>query len=254
MGSSLFKRTTRGVVLTDAGKRTLPHLEEIAQRLHAIQTEDSTVDDELTIAAPSYLASPLLRFVVRSLPNHQVRGLMLAPSLIRAFSSENLFDAAITMGTPTFPKSWVSTEVGLLREGLFASPSVAKSFGKTRIDPKKLESRLFVGAVDGVNGQLVPANDGCPLGPARKFGHHAVQLSLALEFAAESDQLVYGVALAARDLVERGELAEIRVRGWNRTQPLVLTVNADRVLASVQHSLARSLRAALSELGERADS
>lgn len=40
IGASLFKRTTRGVLLADAGKRALPHLEEIAARLRAIQSEE----------------------------------------------------------------------------------------------------------------------------------------------------------------------------------------------------------------------
>ena len=96
----------------------------------------------------------------------------------------------------------------------------------------------FVTPVSFSAGQWTPIEDGCPLPPReRRAGHEAQTIALALELAAETDQVVFGPRIAARPFVERKRLVEIPVAGWNISFDLLLAVDIDRV---TQRSATRS--------------
>ena len=99
-------------------------------------------------------------------------------------------------------------------------------------------------------GQFVPVDDDCPLThDDRTIGHEAQTIGLALELAATTGQLVFGPSVAARRYVSSGALVEVKVRGWDVTEPLFIVSNSDRVLARVQKAIVRALRVALRGLG-----
>ena len=80
--------------------------------------------------------------------------------------------------------------------------------------------------------------DGCPLAPnERKTGHEAQTISLALELAAETGQLIFGPALAAKPFVEHKRLVEVPVQGWQVSFDLILAVDVDRVTQRTHHTL-----------------
>jgi hypothetical protein len=136
-----------------------------------------------------------------------------------------------------------------VRKALYAAPAVAKSLGAAPVDPRKLGEVPFVTPIYNVNGQFVPADDGCPLGHAhRRLGHQSQTLVVGLDLARMTGQLIFGPAIAAHAHVARGELVEVRVRGWEVSEPLTLAVNGERVRSRTQKALAALVARTLEEL------
>jgi hypothetical protein len=69
-----------------------------------------------------------------------------------------------------------------------------------------------------------------------------------LEIAARTGQLVYGPVLAARRHVERGDVVEVQVKGWDLRDPLHFVCDSGRVLARVQTAVTKAIREGLVEL------
>ena len=249
LGRQLLSRTGRGVRLTDEGRRLAPHLEELVARLRLVARGDVQPAPEITVAAPSFLASIFLGRVAAAIPTLRIRGLELPPASIRAYATERLFDAAMSLGPERLPDVWVTRSVGEIRKGLFASPALAKRMRPFPATVERLRDVPFVTPVYSTNGHLVPADDECPLPRGeRRLGHEAVTIGLALELAARTDQLVFGPVIASRWFVERGLLEEVPVRGWTVSEPLHIACHGDRVLATVQGAIVRALATALAEM------
>ena len=248
LGATLLARSTRGVIVSDAGHRLIPQLEEVAARLTQLRPGAAT-NEELALAAPSYLNAVFLPRIAAALDGVVVRGLELPPALVRAYAVENFFDVALVVGTEKLPGAWVNTAVGQVRKALFATPDVARKLGAGPIDPKRLAELPFVTPIYNVNGQFVPADDGCPLGHThRRLGHQSQTLVVGLDLARSTGQLIFGPAIAAHAHVARGELVEVRVRGWDVCEPLTLAVNGERVRARTQKALAALVARTVAEL------
>jgi DNA-binding transcriptional LysR family regulator len=248
----LLSRSSRGVSLSEGGRRLLPYVEDAVGRLRLLG-RDSTNSGatDLTLAAPSWLVHLFLPAIASSQPELRVRGLELPPPLLRAYAAENFFDLTlVTSDEQRFPGAWVSTHVGEIRKALYATPELARSLGAMPLEPDALKPVAFVSPIFNLNGQFVPVDDDCPLThDDRTVGHEAQTIGLALELAATTGQLVFGPAVAARRYLASGALVELKVRGWDVTEPLFLVTNSDRVLARVQKAIVRALRAALRGLG-----
>jgi DNA-binding transcriptional LysR family regulator len=248
LGVTLLARSSRGVIVSDAGRRMMPQLEELAARLRGLRAE-VTAHEELALAAPSYLNAIFLPRIAAALPEVRVRGLELPPALVRAYAVESFFDVAFLVGDEALPGDWVVTRVGRVRKALFAPPSLAARLGHAPVDPARLRELPFVTPIYNVNGQFVPADDGCPLAhPARRLGHQSTTLVVGLDLARATGQLIFGPAIAAASHVARGELREVRVRGWDVREPLSLAAAGARVRAKTQRALASLVAAALAEL------
>jgi hypothetical protein len=178
-----------------------------------------------------------------------VRGLELPPALVRAYAVEHFFDVALVVGGEDLPGAWVATAVGHIRKGLFAAPEVARRLGPGPVDSERVAQLPFVTPIYSVNGQFVPADDGCPLGVGqRRLGHQAQTLLVGIDLARATGQLVFGPAIAVAGQVTRGELVEVPVRGWDVREPLKLAVNAERVRARTQKALNTVVSRTLAEL------
>ena len=66
--------------------------------------------------------------------------------------------------------------------------------------------------------------------------------------ARETGQLIFGPAIAAAAHVARGELAEVRVRGWDVRDRLSLSVDGQRVRAKTQRAIAAVIARTVAEL------
>lgn len=248
LGATLLSRSTRGVIVSDAGQRLIPQLEEVAARLQQMRP-DAGAREELALAAPSYLNAVFLPRIAAALPDVVVRGLELPPALVRAYAVENFFDVALVVGTEELPGAWVNSATGQVRKALFATPEVARKLGAAPVDPKRLAELPFVTPIYNVNGQFVPSDDGCPLGHTqRRVGHQSQTLVVGLDLARSTGQLIFGPAIAAHAHVARGELVEVRVRGWDVREPLTLAVNGERVRARTQKALAALVSRTIGEL------
>jgi DNA-binding transcriptional LysR family regulator len=246
----LLSRTSRGVALSSAGRKILPDIESVIaalERLKAGPVESSA--PELTMAAPSFLNSLFVPAIAARLPAVRLRALEYPPALVRAFAAEGVFDMALTIGQERLPGSWVSARAGEVRRGLFGSPALARSLGSS-VGNEKLRDIPFITPVYSFNGQSVPVDDGCPLGYERKIGNETQTIGVALEMAARTRQLVFGPAIAAHEHVKARRLVEIRVRGWNVSEPLYVACNGERVLARVQQAALDAVAGTLTELAE----
>ncbi len=244
----LFSRGARGVALSDQARLVLPQIEAAVASLQLLERRDTPSITELTVAAPSYLISSFLPAVASAQPQLNVRGIELAPSLVRAYAPENFFEMAIlARSADRMPVTWVSVRVGELRSGLFGSPELARRLGPFPTSVDKLRSVPFVTPIYNADGRYLAVDDDCPLSLAeRKSGHAAQTIGIALELAAQTGQLVFGPVVAARRLVATGALVEIHVRGWSVQEPLYISCNADRMMAKLQTAVVNAMRDASS--------
>ncbi len=248
LNAELLVRGARGVTVSETGRAFVPRLEELVARLQGLRSTDAPTQPELTLAAPSYLHAPFAPQIAGALPDHRLRCLSMPQLLVRAYASERLFQAAVTIGRERFPERWVESELGPMRSALFAAPSLAKRLGKAPIAEDALADHAFVSPIYVVNGQAVPVEDGCPIGrDRRKLGQEVETIGLGLELAARGDQLIYGPVIAARGHVAAGTLVEVPVARWaeRATEQLYLYCDGDRVLSRVQRALVECCAVAL---------
>jgi DNA-binding transcriptional LysR family regulator len=246
----LLTRGARGVALSEAGLRVAPEVEQTVARLNGLRGSDARADREITIASPSWLCLALVPRIAGALGDLRVRGIELPPSLMRALAGENIFDLALLPGSSErLPATWASHCVGDVRKGLFACPALAKELGGQPVSEERLAGIPFIGHIFNASGAFVAVDDDCPLPrAARTIGHEAQTFRLGLELAVHTRQLVFGPVLGARGHVERGELVEVRVRGWDVREPLHLACDGGRVLARVQTAISRAVAQALGAL------
>lgn len=246
LGVALLSRGARGVAVSASGQRLVPHLEQVVERVEMLRTADAA--PALTVAAPAFLNGLLLPVIAASHPDRRVRGIELPPGLVRAYAAENFFDLALTLGPERFPDTWITTLVGEIPKALFAPPAVARKLGRPPIDPESLREIPFIAPVYNHNGQFLIADDGCPIGAARRPGHEVQTVALGLTLAAETGQLVFGPRIAARAFVEEGRMVEVPVRGWDVREPAYVACNGERMLARAQREVVTAVRAELARL------
>jgi DNA-binding transcriptional LysR family regulator len=243
LGLKLPVRTARGVELTDAGAGMAPRLLDLLARVESLRSGDRS--PEMAIAAPSFLWSVVAARLGPLLGETSVHAVETSSRTLTGFASQPLFDAAIAVGETAWPGAWPKLHVGVVRRALFTTPRKARELGR-RVSAVSLRRERFVGRLLFERGQLMLSDDGCPLSPGeRLFGHRAQTVAMALELARQSDQLVFAPVLAARALVRRKALVEVRVAGWDVREPVHVVCHQDRVSARVQRALANTTRAVL---------
>ena len=247
----LLARSSRGVTLSDAGRRVLPLVEDAIGRLRLVSA--STQKPLLTVAGPSSLVEAFLPAIAGCLPDLRVRGLVLPPQLLRANAGANIFDATLlTADVDRLPSSWVSVPLGYLRQALFASPRTAASLGNQPVSVQKVRALPFVVPIYNTDGRLVAVEDDCPLAlRERVVGHEAQTIGLALALAAQTDHVVFGPVVAAHEYVQSGRLVEVEVQGWDTRDALYFACNGDRVQSRAQRTMVKTLRIALAAIDPR---
>jgi DNA-binding transcriptional LysR family regulator len=248
-GRRLLDRGSRGVLLSDAGRRLAPTLEEVVANLEQARNTDPDTT-ELTLGAPSYLQSSLLPVLASVAPTLRVRAFELPPALLRASAQDEGFDVLILPGElGHLPPSWSMEVIGELRKVLFASPSLAPKLGKPPVAPGSLRDLPFVCPVYRQQGRVVPVDDDCPLPRAqRRVGHQVQTILVALEVAAATNQLVFGPTIAAQRQLRSGVLVEVPVQGWDVKESLAFACHVDRVSARQRTALGNALRNAMKSL------
>jgi len=251
LGARLLARGARGVSLSPAAARLAPQLEDIVRRVSTLH--DSDASSELTIAAPSFLNVLLLPAIARAMPSVRVRGIEQPPALVRVYAAENIFDIALTLGAEPFPDTWEISRIGDIRKALFATPAVAKRLGRAPVSVERLRELPFVVPIYSHNGQFVVADEGCPIAGNRRIGHEVPTMALGLELAVATGHLVFGPTIVAKPYVDRHELVEVPVRGWDVREVLYVACNGERILARQRTAIVAALAGRLAELIGSAD-
>jgi hypothetical protein len=236
--------------VSEAGRAFVPKLEELVTRLDGLRSEDTTPRPELTLAGPSYLHRSFVPAIAEGLDDHRLRSLSMPQMLVRAYASERLFHAAVTVGRERFPERWVEAELGSVRSALFVAPSLAKKLGGGTITQAALADVPFVSPIYLINGQAVPVEDQCPLGRGRRqLGTEVETIGVALDLAAGGHQVVFGPAIAARGHVATGAVVEVEVEEWrgNPVETIYLYCDGDHVLARARRVIVERCTAALRE-------
>ncbi len=242
-GKKLLERGSRGVVLSEAGRRIAPVLEEVVARLdQARGTEPDTT--ELTMGSPSYIQAALLPVIAQSAPHLRIRSFEMPPSLLRSSAHDEGFDVVLIPGDATkLPSTWSEDNVGELRKGLFGPPALLHRIGRLPATPETIADIPFVMPVYRRDGRIVPVDDDCPLPrTSRRVGHSVQTIAVGLEVAAQTGQLVYGPVVSAHRQVVAGALVEIPVLGWDVRESLWLACHVDRVSARLRTGILAALR------------
>ncbi len=246
---TILARGARGVSLSEAGSRIIPHLSQVVDHLRSLRGGDADPGLELTVAAPSFLLTLFLPSIACCLENLRVRGLELPPALVRAYAAENFFDITLTIGTETLAGPWVSERLGQVRKALFGPPALARRLGPGKVPLPALSDIPFIHPIYSASGHFVPIDDGCPLHYSQRTkGHGAQTIGLGLELAMRTGQLIFGPAIAARRHVELGTLVEIPVAGWEVSEALYVVCDSQKVLARVHRAIVAALHIRLAEL------
>jgi DNA-binding transcriptional LysR family regulator len=244
-GVRLLARSTRGIALTEPGRAMVGRVLTAVAALRALRKPETAAERlDLTIAGPSYLVAHLMPTIATSHPRLHVRALELAPAYLRAYITENVFDAALIVGDlHGRPPTWTTDDVGVVRAALLGPPAVAAKLAPFPTSVERVRVVPFVVPTVASSDRFVPGTDACPLPrQERVIGHETQTIGAALEFAAQTDHVAFGPLIAARRLLEAERLVEIPVVGWNVAEPLFFMCNANRVLANVRKSILRALR------------
>lgn len=245
-GRELVTRSSRGVLLNEAGRELVPLLQDVVESLENARRAE-TSGPQLTFAAPSYLQLSLLRFVVPALPDVRLRVVELPPALLRAHAGDYGFELMLLHGPAgTLPAGWSAEVVGEVESGLFATPALAarlRAGARGPLPERVLEGVPFVVPLHFREGQFTAVDDGCPVPRSRRrIGHQVQTIAVALEIAKVSEQLVFGPLPIAERYVRDGELERVEVEGWDTRDALTLVCHGERVSAKTQAALAAALR------------
>lgn len=241
---ALLSRGTRGIHLRDDGMRLLPALERMVAAARSLDA-GGAAGRTLTVAAPPYLGSYLLPRIAVGLPGVRLRGVDLAPQVLRTQLTSDAFEVCISVGSDRVPPSWSVTAVGVLGMGLFACPKLQAQLGEGPIALERVRDLPLIVPTNPADGQF--GAEELPLGRGRARGHEASTFALALELAAVSEQLVYGPVLGARCYLDAGVLVRLDVAALRRNAPAYLGCRAAAVLATEQRAMVDVIRTALIE-------
>jgi DNA-binding transcriptional LysR family regulator len=250
LGVPLLHRAARGISPTEEGRKILARVAKAVDELSAtvsVPQRGSGPSLELTIAAPSYLASVVSPAVSTLLPAARVRVLEYVSAELRAWVTEDLFDVGLVPGgIDSLPGAWADEVAGFCRSVLLARPTFLKRLGASPLSPDRVQTLPFVGPVRACGDRIATLDDNCPLPWERRWiAHEAQTIGAALEFVACSDHVAFAPVLAARRLLAAGVLVEVPVVGWEVREPVHVLCNGERVLSRVRDIVVLAARSAL---------
>jgi DNA-binding transcriptional LysR family regulator len=249
-GVRLLSRGARGVAPTPAGRHVLPRIANAVEELRATtgMRDDQGPAPELTVAGPSYLIANMLPAMAMLLPRTRVRGLELAPAVLRSRVAENVFDVALSPGgIDNRPAAWTTDGVGALRLALFARPAFAERIGPLPLSTERVRALPFIGPAKMGGDRFATLYDDCPLPPEERWiAHEAQTIGAGLEFASRTDNVVFGPQIAARRYLASGAVVELPVAGWDVRESLHVLCNGDRVLSRVRTAVVQAAQEVLS--------
>lgn len=241
VGAQLLTRSARGVSVSLAGLRAIPMLEEIARGVRHLRVSTDAVPI-VRLAAPSSIMAAAAKELAGACEGYRFQCLELDPVRTRALAFEDVFDVAILAEDRGLGEVYAHEKIGETCSALFARPALAARLGPGPIPPERLVGVPFVMPALISDTRVVGGKDMCPMPfEERTQGHSAATFGAALELAASSDQVVFGPRLTARGWLDRGELVEVPVEGWDVRWAVWLDCHTTRVQARTMRAIRRAL-------------
>lgn len=205
---ALFERLNRRVILTDAGERFAPFVQDGFERLHGAmnQLRPITPDNVLTVSTgPAFAAKWLSPRLHRFIEEHPELELRIAASLALSDMRSEAVDVAIRFGGGNYPGLWVEQLADDAATPMISANLLRERFGGTMAldDLASLtllhdDSASFLPKAATWAVWLTQAGArGIDAGRGTRFSH----ADHALEAAVDGAGIVLGrLALAARDI------------------------------------------------------
>jgi DNA-binding transcriptional LysR family regulator len=248
LGARLINRGTRGIQLSEQGRRVIPEIEQAFRHLRRLSGDCSALAPELVLAGSCFLCALLVPGLGSALPALRLRVLEVPPILHGSLAADDVVDVLFTTRGHDLPARWVQLRLGELRRALFASPRVARAIGEAPT-LEALEPYPLVRLSCLRDGRLVPADGGGgAVGEHLSPGHEVQTVGAALEMAAHCDQLVLAPVASARAHLCAGTLVELAVAGAGGVDPVYLACDGARVPAALRRALSAAVRELLVKL------
>lgn len=158
MGSRLFERSTRSVVLTEAGEqlqaRAAVLMADFDELVSTVQRDDSKLEGHIRVMAPTMLTMVYLGQVINAfLEKHERITLELALVDASMNPQERGFDMAISGRTASY-EGVLDVPLCPVRPMLFAAPAYVAAHGEPAHPRELADHRCLVFAPTGVNWQF----------------------------------------------------------------------------------------------------
>jgi DNA-binding transcriptional LysR family regulator len=250
----LLTRGAGGITLTNTGQEVAATIKQAVAMLELVPRAGAGPRGRLTLAAPSWLNTLLAGAVLSALPDVRLRIIDVLPAFIRGYARENVFDVSFTLGRQTASPHFSEAALGELRIGLLAAPALAAKLGRQPVAPERIKEVPLGASVYNVAGQFVPIDIMCPLPLSERTPGCEIQsFRLAIDLAVGGREVLFGPVLAGFDYLERGQLCEVDVAGWDVRDTLYMACHVDRVLKPTEQRLGRALRDHVADLTRRVD-
>lgn len=158
MGSRLFERSTRSVVLTEAGEqlqaRAAVLMADFDELVSTVQRDDSKLEGHIRVMAPTTLTMVYLGQVINAfLEKHERITMELALVDQSTNPQERGFDMAISGRTASYD-GVLDVPLCAVQTMLFASPAYVAAHGEPAHPRELADHRCLVFAPTGVNWQF----------------------------------------------------------------------------------------------------
>jgi DNA-binding transcriptional LysR family regulator len=234
LGFILMERSNSGIRLTAKAAEILPFLRDFHTLQTRLEGAVSEVQQEevLSFASTSFFSTHFVPEAVAKLssrhPGLRLRMIDLPPSLFIPVGLRGAFQFCIHLGDLDWPKTWTSTQVGLLRWHLCCRaghPLVSKPSAKEAL------KYPFVYPVYWTHEGIRYGDDHCPIPIGKRVrGHETTTALSAREMVRETNHIGFLPELVIRQSVARGELETITIASWKPVkQPVYLSVKNDSV-------------------------
>lgn len=237
LGTTLVKRSAKGVVLTPDGTR----LAEVAREIVSTAQEfggakagrkKDAPRPLVTVAGPRFVCSELIAPAAEALRRtaaFRFRILDMSPDELIPAAFDSAFEIGVTLSPPHVSAAWDVKKLGELRWGLYASKDHP-------LAPVASQSEVlaypFLVPCYWTGKRFEAGDDQCPVSwKDRINGDETSSALTAMEVIRRCQvQLVFAPSIVAARYVAAGELREIRVKEWAPvSKPFFLMVRADKV-------------------------
>ncbi len=235
--TQLLDRSPQGVKPTAEASRLLPYLRQILDLRLAMASDPISfqADEFYSIATSSILGSTILpsvlsafeigpksiRFRLLEMPPNQFLPLAMRGGIQICLHSEDI----------DWPGTWTTVPVGELEWGLYARRGHSLS---DRSSPSVVKQHAFVYPAYWTEAGIRQGDDLCPVPIGKRIlGSETATAATAIEVVAKTDQIGFFLKTAAREMVKRKQIREIKVSGWPKVKrTLYLSVKSELVQQS----------------------